>query len=188
MARCAAPERLIRVNAHPRRGSDKSGVRKGESIMTVPLDPKMKSFVLKILDDAPDITVATKRPDGFPQATVVSFVHDAGTIYFGCDANAQKAANIAHDNRISITATPPYRDWKHIRGVSMGARAFRVVDEKEQKRIGELMLKRFPEMADFMAEMSAADMILFRVDPEVISILDYAQGFGHTELKTSLAA
>lgn len=156
--------------------------------MKIPLDPKTRSFVLKVLDDVADIAVATKRPDGFPQATVVSFVHDAGTIYFGCDARSQKATNIAHDNRISITATPPYRDWKHIRGVSMGARAIRVVDENEQRRVGDLMRKRFPQMAEFMKELSAADMILFRVDPEVISILDYAQGFGHTELKTGLAA
>jgi general stress protein 26 len=156
--------------------------------MTVPLDPKTRSFVLKVLDDSPDIAIATKRPDGFPQATVVSFVHDAGTIYFGCGKDSQKARNIAHDNRVSATATPAYDDWKHIRGISMGARAVRVTDEKEQARVGALMLKRFPEMADFMDEMSAVDMVLFRLDPEAISILDYAKGFGHTELKTALAA
>lgn len=156
--------------------------------MTLSLDPKTRNFILKVLDDAMDITVATKRPDGFPQATVVSFVHDGGTIYFGCDAHSQKARNIAHDNRVSATATPPYRDWSQIRGISMGARAVRVMDEKERYRVSELMMKRFPQALDFIHDADPDDMLLFRLDPEVISILDYAQGFGHTELKTGLAA
>jgi nitroimidazol reductase NimA-like FMN-containing flavoprotein (pyridoxamine 5'-phosphate oxidase superfamily) len=156
--------------------------------MTVSLDPKSRDFVVKILDDARDITIATKRADGFPQATVVSFVHDGPTIYFSCGAGSQKAENIAHDNRVSVTATPSYKDWKHIRGVSMGARAHPVTDEQEQARVGQLMMKRFPEAAEFEAEFKDFDMAVFRVEPEVISILDYEKGFGHTELKTGLSA
>lgn len=156
--------------------------------MSVPLDPKSKKFVLKILDDAKDITIATKRPDGFPQATVVSFVHDGETIYFGCGASSQKANNIAHDNRISVTATPSYDDWVHIRGLSMGARAFPVDDEKEAAKVGDLMMKRFPMTDEMEDMMKGFDMKLFRVEPEVISILDYEKGFGHTELKTALTA
>ncbi|MFZ5618930.1 MAG: pyridoxamine 5'-phosphate oxidase family protein [Pseudomonadota bacterium] len=156
--------------------------------MTVQLDPKTRAFVLKVLDDAMDITVATKRTDGFPQATVVSFVHDGDKIYFGCDADSQKAKNIAHDNRVSVTATPPYSDWSHIRGISMGARAVSVTDEKERFRVSELMMKRFPQAVEFVKDVDPDNMLLFRLDPEVISILDYAQGFGHTELKTGLAA
>lgn len=156
--------------------------------MTVSLDPKSRDFVVKILDDTPDITVATKRPDGFPQATVVSFVHDGPTIYFSCGAASQKAQNISHDNRVLVTATPPYDDWKHIRGLSMGARAHLVTDAKEQARVGQLMLKRFPEAAEFEEEFKSFEMATFRLDPEVISLLDYQQGFGHTELKKALAA
>lgn len=155
--------------------------------MSVPLDPKSKKFVVEVLNDTKDITIATKRPDGFPQATVVSFVHDGETIYFGCGASSQKAQNIAHDNRVSVTATPPYDDWAHIRGLSMGARAFPVTDDKEASRVGALMMQRFPEAESFEAMTTDFDMRFYRVEPEVISILDYEKGFGHTELKTALS-
>ncbi len=155
--------------------------------MTVPLDPKTLKFVVQVLADTPDITIATKRPDGFPQATVVSFAHDGATIYFGCGAKSQKAQNIAHDNRVSATATPPYKDWSHIRGLSIGARAYPVTDDKEATRVGQLMMKRFPEAEGLEAMTKDFDMKLYRLDPEVISILDYEKGFGHTELKTALA-
>lgn len=156
--------------------------------MSVLLDPKARNFVIKVLDDTPDITIATNRPDGFPQATVVSFVHDGATIYFSCGAASQKAKNIARDNRVSVTATPAYGDWNKIRGLSMGARAHAVTSEDERKRIGALMMKRFPQGADLLEEFKDIEMKVFRVDPEVVSILDYEKGFGHTELKTGLAA
>jgi len=156
--------------------------------MSVLLDPKARKFVVDVLDATPDITIATNRPDGFPQATVVSFVHDGVTVYFSCGASSQKAQNIARDNRVSVTATPAYADWKHIRGISMGARAHPVVNEAERKRVGALMMKRFPQGADLLEEFKDIEMKLFRVEPEVVSILDYEKGFGHTELKTGLAA
>ncbi len=156
--------------------------------MSVPLDPKSMAFVMKVLDDTSDITIATKRSDGFPQATVVSFVHNGEKIYFGCGAESQKAKNITKDNRVSVTATPPYSDWAHIRGLSMGARAHLVTDEEEAARVGALMMKRFPEAKRMEETVSKFEMRLYRIEPEVISILDYEKGFGHTELKTGLAA
>ena len=48
-----------------------------------------------ILARSMDMTVATVRSDGSPQATVVSFVHDGLLLYFGCGAGSQKAANIS---------------------------------------------------------------------------------------------
>ena len=128
--------------------------------------------------------IATLRADGWPQATVVSFVHDGPIIYFGVGAASQKAENIARDNRVSITVTPPYEDWMQICGVSMAARVIKVTDEAEQMLVGELMLKRFPKAAEIseMMEVKPGDMCLYRVAPEVVSFLDYTKGFGHTEL------
>jgi len=150
--------------------------------MTGPMSPDTKKSFLSILDGAPDLTVATNRADGFPQATVVSFVHDDGVIYFGCDAGSQKAQNIADDERVSVTVTPPFDDWNNIRGLSMGARAKRVTDEKERFHVMELMLKRFPQVIDFVKTGEMDDTAVFRIEPEVVSILDYAKGFGHSEL------
>ncbi|HXI87729.1 MAG TPA: pyridoxamine 5'-phosphate oxidase family protein [Parvularculaceae bacterium] len=150
--------------------------------MTIPMDPETRKVILSILKDAKDITVATNRPDGFPQATVVSFVHSNDVIYFGCGAHSQKARNIDRDNRVSITATPPYGESPTIRGLSIGGRARRVGAGPERYRVIELIKKRFPHIVDYVKSGDCNDIALFRVEPEVISIIDYARGFGHAEL------
>ena len=37
------------------------------------------------------MTVATNRPDGWPQATTVGYVNDGLTLYFLCDPESQTA-------------------------------------------------------------------------------------------------
>jgi nitroimidazol reductase NimA-like FMN-containing flavoprotein (pyridoxamine 5'-phosphate oxidase superfamily) len=49
------------------------------------------------------MTLATNRPDGWPQATTVGYVNDGLTIYFLCSPQSQKAANLARDSRVSLT-------------------------------------------------------------------------------------
>lgn len=150
--------------------------------MTVQMDPVTRKVFRSILDDAKDLSIATNRQDGFPQATVVSFVHDGDVIYFACGSQSQKARNIAADDRVSVTVTAPYDDWNKIRGVSMGAHALPLTDEKEAAHAGELMMKRFPEALRFEDAARGWELIFFRLDPVAISIIDYARGFGHAEL------
>jgi nitroimidazol reductase NimA-like FMN-containing flavoprotein (pyridoxamine 5'-phosphate oxidase superfamily) len=52
-------------------------------------------FVEHVLDTAPDLTLATIRPDGYPQATTVSFAHEGMLLYVGIGRNSQKAENVA---------------------------------------------------------------------------------------------
>ena len=149
------------------------------------LTPAQRNQIVSILDAAADLTIATNRPDGYPQATTVSFVNDGDKIYFGTGAKAQKAQNIARDDRISIAITDPYRTWDDIRGVSIGGRARRVTEPEELQRVGELMFKKFPQISRYAEFGAGTELALFRIDPRVISILDYSQGFGHTERATA---
>ena len=48
------------------------------------MDPVLTDEIISILDNAIDITIATVRQDGYPQATTVSYVNDGLKIYFGC--------------------------------------------------------------------------------------------------------
>lgn len=145
------------------------------------LTPAQRTQIVSILDAADDLTIATNRPDGYPQATTVSFVNDELAIYFGTGAAAQKAQNIASDDRVSLTVNLPYKTWDEIKGVSLGGRARRVIEPEEFRKVGDLMLKKFPQIAQYADFGSGMELALFRVDAEVISILDYAKGFGHTE-------
>jgi general stress protein 26 len=141
----------------------------------------IRQKITDILAGCRDMTIATVRPDGAPQATVVSYVHDGLLVYFGCGAVSQKAENIARERRVSIAVTPPYADWPHIRGLSLAGVASEVTTAPEKASVAKLMLERFPEIAG-MEQPDPAMVKLFRVRPTLVSILDYQQGFGHTDL------
>lgn len=143
--------------------------------------PEQRAQIVAILDAADDLTIATNREDGYPQATTVSFVNDGPSIYFGTWTQSQKAKNIARDNRVSVTVDAPYKDWDGIRSLSIGGRAQRVTAAEEQQRVGGLMISKFPRLGEFVKSQSPTDLALYRVDAEIVSILDYSKGFGHTE-------
>ncbi len=145
------------------------------------MDESTHAQLIDILDRTLDMTIATVRPDGFPQATVVAYVHDDLAIYFGTDPGSQKAGNIAAHDAVSLTITPAYDRWQDIEGLSMGGHAHLVTDPDELTRVNQLMLERFPQVADVMADAPGPPAV-YRVDPVVISLLDYGLGFGHTEL------
>jgi general stress protein 26 len=141
--------------------------------------------VLDILRQARDMTLATIRPDGYPQATTVSFVHDGLTLYAGIGLGSQKADNIQHNNKVSATVNLDYADWRHIRGISLGGTAEFVRGEEEIGRVAEALLRKFPEAKEFAQGAPALPwqgLLFLRVTPTVISLLDYSRGFGHTEL------
>ena len=147
------------------------------------MDSATYDRILAILERGWEMTLATIRPDGFPQATTVSYVHDGVTLYFGTSADSQKARNIAINDKVSLTVTLPYERTEEILGLSMGAHAARVTDKAEIAKVGALMLKRFPEGADFGPD-EGDSIAIFAVKPVVISVLDYRNGVGHTELVT----
>lgn len=148
------------------------------------MDQSSKNFVLDIINNGKDLTLATIRPDGYPQATTVSYVNDDLAIYVGVGKNSQKAHNIRYCNKVSLTINADYQDWNHIKGVSMGAIAEILSAPDEIKHAEDCMIKRFPQVAQWAQSKEAANMVLLKITPKVISILDYEKGFGHTELVT----
>lgn len=148
------------------------------------LDRHHRQFVLDLLDRTHDLTLATLRPDGYPQATVLSFVHDGLTLYAGIGIDSQKAHNIRQHDKVSATVTPPYADWRQIRGLSLAGRAAMVANPDENEHAADLMLFRFPQLRQLMqaGHRMWPGAVFVRITPSVFSLLDYEQGFGHTEL------
>jgi PPOX class probable F420-dependent enzyme len=142
---------------------------------------EQRKMILDILDKTVDLTIATNRPDGWPQATTVSFVNDGLTLYFGTGADSQKVANIGRDGRVSVTVDAPYDSWRNIRSLSMAGTAAVVSEPAELARVGDLMMKRFGEELAKLAAPDMAETRFVRVRPKLISILDYSKDFGHTE-------
>jgi general stress protein 26 len=143
------------------------------------MDKALHKTILDILTHTSDMTIATVRPDGWPQATTVSYVSDGLSIFFVTGARAQKAQNIEKCGKVSLTVDRPYKDWEEITGLSLGGTAERVTDEDQIAKIETLMAKKFHRIADFSMPESA--LAFFKVTPSVISVLDYRKGFGHTD-------
>ena len=59
----------------------------------------------------------------------------------------------------------------------MRGRARRLTDPKDLLHAAELFLKKFPQVADYV-HGDAEEMAFFRIEPEIISLLDYPQPAG----------
>lgn len=151
----------------------------GEAIR---MDAAMKRKILGILEGHRNMTLATLRPDGWPQATTVGYANDGLTLYFLCGPDSQKAANLARDDRVSLAIDDDTPQVMEIEGLSMAAHAARVSDRAEAQKAMKLLMSRYPEQKSEMPEASADDVAVFRVTPTLVSVLDYTQGFGHTDL------
>jgi hypothetical protein len=146
------------------------------------MDKIQNDFVLQVLDMAPDMTLATIRPDGYPQATTVSFAHQDMAIYAGIGRNSQKAENIRGCDKVSLTINLPYQDWREIRGLSMSAIAELLEDPVEIARAAACLERRFPAVAEWVGPDMGHEVAFLRIRPQMVSVIDYSKGFGHTEL------
>jgi nitroimidazol reductase NimA-like FMN-containing flavoprotein (pyridoxamine 5'-phosphate oxidase superfamily) len=151
------------------------------------MDDSMKQKILALLDSHRIMTIATLRPDGWPQATTVGYVNEDLKLWFLCGLESQKARNLARDDRVSITIDHDTPDIMSITGLSMAARAHRVTDRAEAEKVLQMMPLKYPDAPPTTAQMkmpAPEEVALFRIVPEVISVLDYTKGFAHTDLVT----
>lgn len=158
---------------------------------------KTKDLILRLLNEHRVMTLATNRPDGWPQATIVGYVNDGFLLYSFVARNSQKCTNISRDARVSITIGRDALRPLDIKALSLAGTASMVKDRNEFEYVGRLRLQRYPEYAEFPAPVfrDAAlqrispqpptdGVVLLRIAPEIISVLDYSKGFGHSDLVT----
>ncbi len=147
------------------------------------MDAAIRSKIQSILDGHRNMTIATVRPDGWPQATTVGYANEGLSLYFLCGLESQKARNLARDDRVSLTIDDETPQVMEITGVSLAGRAQRVLDRAEGEKIMRLLTARYPSQRSPLPEMPTPDQVaLFRVVPTVVSLLDYSKGFGHSDL------
>lgn len=147
------------------------------------MNPELEKLILQQLDEHRLMTVATNRPDGWPQATVVGYVNDGMLLYFFVGRLSQKYANIARDPRVSAAISGDFASPLDIKGLSLAGRAAAVNDSIEYGHACDLLFKRYPEYAAW-PRPDPAMAPLIRITPEVFSVLDYSKGFGHSDLVT----
>jgi PPOX class probable F420-dependent enzyme len=142
---------------------------------------ELKRQIVSLLDGHRIMTIATNRADGWPQATVVSYANDGLIIYCFVTRDGQKFANISRDPRVSITIAHDYPQPLQIKGLSLAGRVDVVEDLGEVEHARDILLRRYPEYK-VMPRPDPAAVPMLRITPEIVSILDYSKGFGHTDL------
>ena len=143
----------------------------------------MKDKAIKILDENRLMAIATVRPDGWPQATMVGYANDDILLYFVISRQSQKFANIAREDRVSLVVGRDFHDPQTIKALSIGARASEVRDPKQRQRALALLLERHPGLKRLEPPQPNHSAVM-RANPEIITILDYSKGFGHADLLT----
>ncbi|TIU22311.1 MAG: pyridoxamine 5'-phosphate oxidase family protein, partial [Mesorhizobium sp.] len=129
------------------------------------MDEELRKKILTLLDQHRIMTIATLRPDGWPQATTVGYVNEGLALYFLCGLDSQKAANLARDDRVSLTIDHDTPDLLAITGLSMAAHAKAVADPAEAAKILRMLPLKYPEqVAPLPVPMpTPEDVRIFRV-------------------------
>jgi nitroimidazol reductase NimA-like FMN-containing flavoprotein (pyridoxamine 5'-phosphate oxidase superfamily) len=147
------------------------------------MDASIRTQIIGLLDQHRIMSLATLRPDGWPQATTVGYVNDGLTLYFLSGKDSQKARNLMRNDRVSLTIDHDVADPMAIKGLSMAAHAVLVADQSQMQQTMRMMLpKKYPEYVAPMGSMDLSGVLIFKVTPVVISVLDYSKGFGHCDL------
>lgn len=132
--------------------------------------PDPDDLVRRILDENRTMTVATVRADGWPQATIVGYVHEGLTLYFAVARTSQKLSNIRRDPRISIALGHKTEAEGRARGLSMAAQAVEVTEVGEIRRLNDLIRSRYAEAEVFAPREANAAVV--RADPLIVSLVD----------------
>ena len=114
-------------------------------------------------------------------------MNDGLTLYFLCGLESQKAANLARDDRVSLTIDHDTPQVMEITGLSMAAHAQAVVDPTEAGKVLRMLPLKFSSAEQVACRgrcRPRSRSAFSRVTPMVISVLDYSKGFGHTDLVT----
>ena len=143
----------------------------------------MEQPALQILGENRIMSIATVRPDGWPQTTIVGYANEGWSLYFLIYRDSQKFENISRDNRVSISVGCEPTELRKIKAVYAGCHAREVTEVKERSRAWALLAERHPNLTD-LAPPGTAEVATMRADCKHVSVLDYSKGLGHTEAIT----
>lgn len=146
------------------------------------MDAAVHAQILEILQSHGTLALATLRADGWPQATTVAYANSGLVLYVATGADAQKVRNIRHSQKVSLTIDSGYADWSALRGLSMAALAHVLESASERQQAARMLNRKFPDLAEFSDPEHDRGWAFLRLEPKVVSLIDYTKGFGHTVL------
>jgi len=143
----------------------------------------MEQPAIGILDDNRIMTIATTRPDGWPQATIVGYANEGFRLYFLVYRTSQKFENISRDNRVAIAVGHEPAQLGDVKAVYAGCIVDEVTSVSEKSRAWTLLAERHPNLTD-LAPPQAGEVATMVAHCRHVSVLDYSKALGHTEALT----
>ena len=143
----------------------------------------MEQPAISILNENRIMTIATTRPDGWPQATIVGYANEGFRLYFLIYRASQKFANIAKDSRVAITVGHEPTELRDVKAVYAGCNVEEVSDLAEKSRAWTLLAERHPNLTD-LAPPQTGEVATMVAHCKYVSVLDYSEKLGQTEFLT----
>lgn len=144
------------------------------------MDDALRAKILDVLSSQHMMALATIRPDGYPQTTIVNYVNDGLTLYFASDAASQKAGNIKLNNKVSVVIANQTDNFYKLSALSLSGLASRL-SERDAATIALNLFRRLPQSKRYVPE-DPRQLAVFSITPIAVSLVDYASGFGKSFL------
>jgi general stress protein 26 len=139
---------------------------------------ELKNKICEYLASHYYLNLATVSPQGNPMAHTLAYVSEEAVVYLATNKNTRKVQNIMQNPRVAYTVDEDEPDWFNMQALQVEGRASIITDEKELREVGEIMAAKFPIAADMPPD---PDIVMIKIEPEVVYYLDYSIEFGHRE-------
>lgn len=124
------------------------------------------------------LNLATLSPQGRPMAHTMAYVSEGVVVYMTTNKNTRKVQNIKQNPYVAYTVDEDDPDWFDMQALQIEGKASIIMDENELREIGEILVAKFPIAADMPPD---PDIIMIKIEPEVIYYLDYNVEFRYRE-------
>ena len=143
------------------------------------MSDEIKQKIVDCLSSHNWLNLGTVDKNGNPIVHTMMYVSDGAVVYFGTGKDTRKAVNMLNNSNVAYTVDDDELQLMEITGIQMEGKASIVTDEAEAGKAFQLMLEKFP----FVADMPVAnDEILVKVEPTTAYYLDYTKGFGYRDM------
>ena len=124
------------------------------------------------------LNLATVSPEGKPMAHTMAYVSEDFVVYLATRKDTRKVQNIMHNPNVAYTVDEDDPDWFDMQAIQVEGKASIITDEKELREVGEIMVAKFPVVADMPPD---PEIIMIKIEPETVYYLDYSIEFGHRD-------
>ncbi len=130
------------------------------------------------------MSLATVAGGSAVHAASLFYALDGLALLWTSDPAVRHSLQLKANQSVAATVAPDCADFLAVRGVQIAGTARRLRDDAEVERAGRLMRQRYPFLDRLASGPPAlreayAKAAWYRLDPERITLIDNARGFGH---------